>query len=238
MKIMPLEIESLNARVFRDQIEKAILQALSSGDLKPGDQVNEADIARQAGISRGPVREAIQHLVGEEILVSFPHRGTFVAEWTDQDILEIYSIRALLEGYGARLAVQMMTAEELEKLSSIIEKMVQKAKEGDHAGVFEYDLLFHQCVSEFPDHELLTKLLTNLRRRINFYIKLDEDTTPSLEQYAENHYQLLDSLKSKDPARAETVFREHLESVGKDLADRYRQKMLEPKETGGDANRR
>jgi DNA-binding GntR family transcriptional regulator len=235
---MPLEIESLDARVFRDQIEKAILQALSSGDLHPGDQVNEAEIARQAGISRGPVREAIQHLVGEDLLVSYPHRGTFVAEWTDKDILEIYSMRALLEGYAARLAVRTMTAEQFDELSNIIDKMVQKAREGDHASVFEFDLLFHQCMSGYSNHSLLIKLLTNLRRRINFYIKLDEDTTPSLEQYAENHYVLLDCIKSKDPEMAETVFREHLESVGKVLAERYKQKMLERQMSGNAANRR
>ncbi len=226
---MPVEIEFLDARVFRDRIEEAIFQALSTGDLKPGDQVNEAEIARQAGISRGPVREAIQHLVGEDILVSYPHRGTFVAEWTEKDIREIYSMRALLEGYAARLAVQIMTEEDLAGLCSIIDKMVQKAKEGDEAGVFEYDILFHQCTCELTNNELLSRLLTNLRRRINFYIKLDETTTPSLEQYAQNHYLLLESLKSKDPEMAEAFFRDHLESVGVTLAERYKQNFLDQK---------
>jgi DNA-binding GntR family transcriptional regulator len=225
--IMPLEIETLDVRVFRDQIEEAILKALRIGDLKPGDQVKEAVIADQAGISRGPVREAIQHLVGEGLLVYKPHRGTFVAEWTDKDIREIYSVRALLEGYSARLAVQIMTNEHLAELSAIIDEMVQKANQGDDEGVFDCDLLFHQRINEFSGLELVSKLLVNLRRRINFYIKLDEDTTPSLEQYARNHYMLLESLKSKDAEKAEAVFRDHLESVGKTLADRYKQKMLE-----------
>jgi len=235
---MPVEIESLDERVFRDRIEKAILQALSTGDLRPGDQVNEAEIARQAGISRGPVREAIQHLVGEEILVSYPHRGTFVAEWTEKDILEIYGVRALLEGYAARLAVLKMTTEEMSELSSIIQEMVQKAREGDEASVFEFDLLFHLRAYEFSRHDLLCRLLSKLRRRIYFYIKLDADTTPSLVQYAENHYLLLDSLKSRDPDRAETVFREHLESVGQVLAERYRQKKLEQQKTTEELVRR
>lgn len=235
---MPVEIESIETRVLRDRIEEAILRALSTGDLKPGDQVNEAEIARQAGISRGPVREAIQHLVGEEILVSYPHRGTFVAEWTEKDILEIYSLRALLEGYASHLAVERMTQDEMDELSVIIEKMVAKAKDGDEASVFEYDLLFHLRMYEFSRHELLCRLLSKLRRRIYFYIKLDADTTPSLLHYAENHYVLLDSLKSKDPARAETVFREHLESIGDMLADRYRQKRQSAENPNGNSSRR
>jgi DNA-binding GntR family transcriptional regulator len=184
------------------------------------------------------VREAIQHLVGEEILVSYPHRGTFVAEWTEKDILEIYGVRALLEGYAARLAVLKMTTEEMSELSSIIQEMVQKAREGDEASVFEFDLLFHLRAYEFSRHDLLCRLLSKLRRRIYFYIKLDADTTPSLVQYAENHYLLLDSLKSRDPDRAETVFREHLESVGQVLAERYRQKKLEQQKTTEELVRR
>ncbi len=223
--MMPVEIESLGARVFRDRIEEAILQALSVGDLKPGDQVKEAEIAMQAGISRGPVREAIQRLVGEEILVYYPHKGTFVAEWTYKDIQEIYSVRGLLEGYAARLAVQRMTADQLAQLTSIIDQMVEKAKAGDDAGVLEYDLMFHECVRDLAEHGLVSKLLSNLHRRINLYIKLDESSTPSLNQYAQNHYLLLESLKSGDPAKAEIVFREHLESVGRDLADRYGKKV-------------
>jgi DNA-binding GntR family transcriptional regulator len=230
---MPIEIESLDGRVFRDRIEEAILQALSVGDLKPGDQVKESDIALQAGISRGPVREAIQRLVGEEILVYYPHRGTFVAEWTSADIREIYSLRGLLEGYAARLTVQRMTAEQLAELSSIVEEMVQKAKAGDTTGVFEYDLLFHQCVVELAGHKLVSKLLANLHRRISFYIKLDEGSTARLDQYAENHYLLLESLKSGDPEKAEAVFRDHLETVGQGLAERSEQKMLARKAPSG-----
>jgi DNA-binding GntR family transcriptional regulator len=116
--------------------------------------------------------------------------------------------------------------------------MVQKAREGDEASVFEFDLLFHLRAYEFSRHDLLCRLLSKLRRRIYFYIKLDADTTPSLVQYAENHYLLLDSLKSRDPDRAETVFREHLESVGQVLAERYRQKKLEQQKTTEELVRR
>ncbi len=206
--------------------------------MKPGDQVNEAEIARQAGISRGPIREAIQHLVGEEILVSYPHRGTFVAEWTEKDIREVYSVRALLEGYAARLAVQNMTAEEMSELNAIIEEMVQKAHEGDEASVFESDLLFHLRAYEFSRHELLCRLLSKLRRRIYIFIKLDADTTPSLVNYAENHYLLLDSLRSGNPDRAEAVFREHLEAVGEVLAERHKNKMLEKQNMSENKNGR
>ncbi|RPI32121.1 MAG: GntR family transcriptional regulator [Chloroflexota bacterium] len=223
---MPVEVDSISSSVLRDQVSNAILRSLSSGDLKPGDQVNEAEIARQAGISRGPVREAIQQLVGEEILVSHPHRGTFVTQWDDKDIEEVYSIRAVMESYGASLASQRMTPKEFDELEAIVSEMIQKAHEGDEPSVFELDLKFHLRTYEFSRHNLLCRLLDKLRRKIYFYVKMDADTTPSLVCYAENHSLLLEALHSEDPGYTEKVFREHILEVGSMLAERFRQQRL------------
>lgn len=228
---MPIELEALGARVFRDRIEQAILQAISSGDLKPGDQVNEVEIARLAGISRGPVREAIQHLVGEEILVSYPHRGAFVAEWNVQDIRETYGVRALLEGYSARMAVQHMSAEDMKELDEIVERMVDHAHRGDAAAVYDCDLEFHSRAYALSKHELLSRLLSKLSNRMHLFIRMDADTTPNLIRYAKNHYVLLEGLRSKNPDQAEMVFREHLETVGEELVRRFSQKPASTSDT-------
>jgi DNA-binding GntR family transcriptional regulator len=199
---------------------------LSSGELKPGDQVNEAEIARQAGISRGPVREAIQQLVGEEILVNYPHRGTFVTEWDERDIEEVYSLRAVMESYGASLASQRMLPEEYDELEGIVAEMIKRANEGDGPGVFELDLKFHLRTYEFSRHNLLCNLLAKLRRRIYIYLKMDANTTPNLVSYAENHSLLLKALRSDDPAYTEKVFREHILEVGSMLVERFKQQQL------------
>ncbi|RPI84693.1 MAG: GntR family transcriptional regulator [Chloroflexi bacterium] len=223
---MPVEIDSISSSVLRDQVTNAILRSLSSGELKPGDQVNEAEIARQAGISRGPVREAIQQLVGEEVLISLPHKGTFVTEWDETDIEEVYSIRAVLESYGARLASQRMLPEEFAELEEIVDEMIQKAHEGNEPDVFELDLKFHLRTYDFSRHNLLCRTLAKLRRKMYIYVKMDADTTPSLVSYAENHSKLLEALRSNDPQYTEKIFREHILEVGSMLAARFKQKRL------------
>jgi DNA-binding GntR family transcriptional regulator len=228
---MPVDIDTISSSVLRDQVSTAILRSLSSGELKPGDQVNEAEIARQAGISRGPVREAIQQLVGEEILVSYPHRGTFVTEWDKKDIEEVYSLRAVLESYSARLASQRMLSEEFDELEAIVDEMIRKAKEGDEPGVFELDLKFHLRTYDFSRHTLLKNMLAKLRRRIYIYVKMDADTTPNLVSYAQNHSLLLKALRSDDPEYTEKVFREHILDVGSMLAERFKQQRLEKKQS-------
>ena len=226
---MPVEIEPIESKVLRHRIENAILDALRSGDLKPGDRIKENRIAGQAGISRGPVREAIQYLVGEGILVSLPHKGTFVAEWDEQDILETYSVRAILEGYSARLLVENLTPEIVEDLKSVIEEMLKKAEEGDSAAVYNLDIQFHQKAYMFSKHDLLSDLLTKMRRRLSYYIKMDSITTPNLVNYAENHQVLLDVILKKDPDEAERYFREHIMEVGNTLAERFKEDRLNGK---------
>jgi DNA-binding GntR family transcriptional regulator len=215
--------KGINSAILRDQVSTAIIEALSRGELRPGDQVNEAEIARQAGISRGPVREAIQQLVGEEILVSHPHRGTFVAEWNEKDIIEVYGVRALLESYAAGLAAQTMKSENFEELSEIVNNMIKAAHEGDATKVFNLDLKFHHRSYELSCNELLCRLLERLGKKITLYVRLDADTTPDLVRYAENHLILINAMKSRDPKGTEKVFRDHILEVGQMMADRFSQ---------------
>ena len=227
---MPVEIEPIESGVLRYKIEDAIIEALKAGELQPGDRINENSIAGQAGISRGPVREAIQYLVGEGILVNYPHKGTFVADWDDEDILETYSIRAILEGYGARLLVENLTPEIEQELEEIVTLMEEKAAEGDSAAVYALDLKFHKKTYTYSKHNLLCSLLTKMRRRLSFYIKMDSITTPDLEEYAENHQFLLNVLTDGDPDKAEKYFREHILSVGSMLAERFKQRRFREEE--------
>lgn len=226
---MPVEIEPIESAVLRHTIENAILDSLKSGDLKPGDRIKENTIADQAGISRGPVREAIQYLVGEGILVSVPHKGTFVADWDDVDILETYTIRAILEGYGARLLAENLTPEIVEELDEIVQRMKDSAASGDSDTVYDLDIKFHQKAYSYSNHNLLCNLLKKMRRRLSFYIKMDSVTTPDLNDYAQNHQLLLDVITGGDPDQAEKYFREHIQAVGNALAERFRERKAESK---------
>jgi DNA-binding GntR family transcriptional regulator len=220
---MPLQIPKIEDRSLREQVLDAIEQALASGVLKPEDRIVEVEIAREAGISRGPVREAIQQLVGEGILVSIPHRGTFVARWTERDVTETYGMRALLESYAAALAMARMTPEESTEMGAIVDEMFQRAKDGNASAVFELDLRFHHRLYELSGHAMLMSMLGDLRRRINMLVNYDASTTPNLIEYAQNHKMLLDALHSGDRDHVEHAFREHIVAVGYVVIQRMRE---------------
>jgi DNA-binding GntR family transcriptional regulator len=209
--------------VLRDGVLDAIERAIFSGQLKPGDRVVETDIAQQTGTSRGPVREAIQQLVGEGLLVSHPYRGTFVARWTVRDVVEVYGLRAVLEGYAVHLALEHMSEDMLAELESIVDEMCELARRGDGEGVTKLDIHFHARLYEFSGQQLLCSSLADLRRKIEMLTTIDRELSQDLVQLAENHRMLLDTLRSGDPDHAEHVFRQHIVEVGEVLAARMRE---------------
>ncbi len=226
---MSLQIPKIEDHSLRDRVLDALEQALIAGVLKPGDRVVEAEIARDAGISRGPVREAIQQLVGEGILVSVPNRGTFVARWTERDVAETYSMRALLESYAAALAMSHMTADDSAELESIVEGMFLRAEEENPAEMLELDLRFHRRLYELSRHKMLGHTLGDLRRRISMLVNIDATTSPDLVEYAQNHRMLLQALRTGDRDHVEHAFREHIVAAGDALIRRMREekKLIE-----------
>jgi DNA-binding GntR family transcriptional regulator len=211
---MSVEFGKIESQAIRDQVLDAIEGALISGALRPGERVVEAKIASEAGISRGPVREAIQRLVAEGILVHIPNKGTFVAPWDDTDVAETYSLRALLESYAARLTMQRMSENDRQEMESIVERMFERARANDPDGAYELDIQFHRRLAELSGHSLLVRMLSEIGRRISMLVNLDARTTPDLIEYAQNHNMLLDALKTEDGAYVEQLFREHIVAVG------------------------
>ena len=112
---------------LREAALAAIRQAISRGDLKPGQRLVESDVAEQMGISRAPVREALRQLETEGLVVSEPHRGTFVAEVSATDLWEIYTLRAAIERLAVRLVTEKASAEMLAQLQQAVADMAQAA---------------------------------------------------------------------------------------------------------------
>ncbi len=108
---------------LKQQIQARLKQAILDGVLAPGQQLVEGEIARQFGVSRSPVREAIQDLERQGYLVKKPRRGTFVTELTPQSVVEIYSLRILLEGYAAAIVAENCPPDTLIRMRVLVNDM-------------------------------------------------------------------------------------------------------------------
>ncbi|WP_415853576.1 GntR family transcriptional regulator [Sinomonas sp. G460-2] len=144
---------------------------IAEGALQPGAQLVEADIARELGVSRGPIREAIQRLTQEGLLVSIRNRGVFVSEFDDSDIRDIYEARTAVEKAAAGILADGDRAAAGAELLRRVERMDEARASGDDTAVSEADIAFHEKLVEMAASPRLSKmhatLLTETRMCLN-----------------------------------------------------------------------
>ncbi|WP_249336151.1 GntR family transcriptional regulator [Sinomonas gamaensis] len=144
---------------------------IADGALAPGTQLVEADIAGELGVSRGPVREAIQRLTQEGLLVSIRNRGVFVSEIDESDIRDIYEARTAVEKAAGGILAQRDHARAGAELLRFVERMDKASAAGDGSAISEADMAFHQKLVELAASPRLSRihatLLTETRMCLN-----------------------------------------------------------------------
>src|SRR5215204_6117540 len=129
---------------FASMVGERIRSNIIDGTLAPGSQLNEIELASSFGVSRGPVREALQRLIQEGLLRSEPHRGVFVPVMTDEDIEDVYLAREALETAAVRRIARMGRSASAHKmLDQVVQGMRTAADAGDWRTVADRDLDFH-----------------------------------------------------------------------------------------------
>ena len=208
------DLPKIETESVTDKVRRALRDHVLSGALRPGTQLIESQLAEQLGVSRAPVREALQTLESEGLVESVPNKGTFVADITEEDLREIYAVRAALEGVAMRLAAQAMDHEELSALAHIVERMEQAARDGDAERVSKIDLEFHEAIWALSGNRRLFQLLTSMMAQIAMFLALNVRLYEDLLENCLEHVALLQALRSGDAVRAERLMVEHISEAG------------------------
>ena len=143
-------------------IARQLRRAIGEGELAPGQQLNEAALSRSLGVSRGPLREAMQRLTQEGLLVSVRNRGVFVIEVTDDDVRDMYLARTALERAAAAHAAETDPAAAPEQLLRIVQEMEDAAGRGDLVAVTEADIDFHTELVAASGNPLLIEIYSGV----------------------------------------------------------------------------
>jgi DNA-binding GntR family transcriptional regulator len=203
-----LKIESI-ADSARKHLEEQIIQ----GELRPGQQIKEQEVASSLGISRSPLREAFKILEADGLLRREPRRGVFVSELSSLDIWEIYTLKIALYSLAVTLAMDKMSETHLEKLEGIVgemETVVSRKKDPDVIRYEELNQLFHETTASIAGHRRLLKMqqsLNNQVKRISFRSFADPNHLRDSSRY---HRKILQAIKAKDKEVAERLTREHI----------------------------
>jgi DNA-binding GntR family transcriptional regulator len=209
----PYKSQPVERRVFRDEIREQLIEEILSGRLPPGTRVVETRLAQQFGVSQAPVREALRDLALFGFVVSSPFRGTQVRKITPEELLEIYPIRAALEGVAARAAATRMDAATLARLEDLIATMREAASRDDQRAQANADGEFHHTIIQAAGNRMLEHVWQTMRLSVTTCVT-HSMTHRSLHEISERHVAVLDALRARDPVAAEAAIRHHIEEPG------------------------
>jgi DNA-binding GntR family transcriptional regulator len=187
-----------------------IRQAIVDGRLPPGRRLKEEELARELGMSRTPIREALLMLESEGLVESIPRRGATVRTYAVGDLDDVYQLRALLEGYAARRAASRISAEDLDRLDGSCDRFDRLGAEEDVLDLVKENLLFHSVILEAAQSARLSGLVRSVIEiplvYKSFYWYSAEQTLIS-QHY---HRRLAHVLRARDAERAELIMKEHV----------------------------
>lgn len=207
----------VDARTLRQSVTEAIRQVILQGDLLPGAQVNQAQIAEQLGVSRGPVREALGQLEEEGLIKNVPYKGTFVTEITSDYITELYSIRRVIETFAARQAAIRATPEELQELRTLLDQMYATAERDDMAQMGTLDIRFHYLIISAAHHSMLLQMWKSIEMGVRRCLALRHRIYRRPIDVIGTHPDILAALEAGDAELASTILDAHIAEAGEYL---------------------
>lgn len=202
---------------LRDVVFNTLRNGILRGLLPPGLRLMEIQLAKQLGVSRTPVREAIRKLELEGLVVTIPRKGAEVAEITPKDLHDVLEVRCAMEALAVELACKSITQEELSLLQQVLQKFKRLVPKGDANALAECDVEFHDIIIQSTGNKRLIQLLNNLREQMYRYrleYLKDEHTHPLLIR---EHEEILSCLENRDVPRAKAVISEHINQQYEDV---------------------
>jgi len=194
-----------------EAIKESLLQ-MDLTDLSVEDRIDERGLAEQLGVSRTPLREAINRLVLEGFLTVVPRKGIFVVKKSKKEIVEILLVRAALEGLAARLAAQYVTEIDIHKLKKIIAPFDSINAIGKKSLKFSNaNVEFHELVLKLSRCQVLTDLASNLFVHIHWIRTKAAGFQERFKVAHSGHIAIIEALEKRDPKLAEKRMRQHIE---------------------------
>lgn len=210
----------IKKQTYTDLVVKYVKQGILNGTYKPGTKVKELVIAQKLSISRAPVREALQVLIKEGLVVWLPQKGKFITELKAKQIRDGYFTGGLLEAAGVSAVIHRYTEKDIQRLESVAEKMRKVAENTEPIETLAaLDDKFHKVLFSKIDNEFVIEFCRRscqgLRKFLLFqyWVKL---FTPE-EVYA-RHKVIVDALKQGDPAELEKQIKQHYFDAGERMS--------------------
>lgn len=195
---------------LRDVVFNTLREAILKGDLQPGERLMELQLAAKLGVSRTPIREAIRMLEQEGLAVTIPRRGAEVAKMTEKDMQDVLQVREALDELAVSIACELITEEELEKLTEAVKNFEDAIGTKDINQIAETDMAFHDIIYQASRNPKLVTILNNLREQIYRYRIQYLKDEKNYSNLLDEHREILEGLMKKDIELVTGSMRRHV----------------------------
>jgi DNA-binding GntR family transcriptional regulator len=207
-----------------EEVASYVRELIISGAVRPGEFLRLERIAEAVGVSNTPVREGLLSLRSEGFVELVPRRGFVVAEFTRQDVRDLFWAQAQLARELAARAAKKMTPEQIAALESLADQYNQAVARGDQEGIAEFGHAFHRQINRAADSHRLALLLSSIVRYLpnRFYATIEEKVTAT----GDDHRLMLEALRARDARKMKSIMERHILARGDALIEILEQRGL------------
>ncbi len=188
---------------------RALLEEIRSGALRPGDRLRETDLAERLGVSRTPIREAIRQLEADGLVAHAPRQGATVRSLDYAEVMELYEMRAVLDGAAARLAAHAALPIEIDELAAINDEL---SAAPDAAEAFRLNRVFHAALLNAAKNRFLHRSMNGLQKALMILGPTTLAEAERFDKAVQEHRAVIEALRARDGARAEQLMRDHIKA--------------------------
>lgn len=201
----------LERKTLTQEVYDVLHNDIMTTALLPEAPIHEAAIARELGISRGPVREALQKLAAEGLVEITPHKGAFVSSLTWKEFLDAYRVREMLEALAVRLAAANLSEESLALLEDLHADMEEFAEAEKVTEFFSRNDEFHSTLVDLAANQKLSEIYFLLAYQMRRYRMRSLSLRGGLKRSCKEHRAILDALHIGDAEKASQLMHEHIQ---------------------------
>ena len=202
---------------LRGQVFLLFCEDILKGKFKENEELREATLGKELGVSRTPVREALRQLELEGLVHSIPNKGAYVTGITEKDVHDIYMTRSMLEGLCARWAAEHISEEQIQEMEEVLLLTEYHLDRGNAEQLAELDGKFHEVLYDASQSRILRHILSDFHKYVQVARKRSVKKEDRAKKSLEEHREILNALRTGDADRAEELAHIHILNVMENL---------------------
>jgi DNA-binding GntR family transcriptional regulator len=216
---------AIERSTYKDHVIRFIYDGMRENRYRAGEKILESHLARELGISRAPIREALADMVSSGLLVYRPQIGNFVAALTAKEIIDSYVARGVLEGFSVAQGIENFTAEDLTRLEGMAHQMESHAREGKRMALIDIGQQFHEVLFSHCTNTQVVLFTRQLSLKLHLLFYKHWARVYSPEEIRDRHLDIINTLRMKDAVKVEMMIREHYIETGQKIVEQENKMM-------------